>query len=237
MVTAIYRVGANMSMEVIEPAGGGELQREEWGYGPHFIRRYSVIVHNPKVSGGELMRRLQEDINSFSPQQNACFTKSRGEPSVMAVGDEFAIRICGPNDGTVVVTEVRENSFSFHTLKGHPEAGEITFSIGDEGDGLRFQIESHARSKDMLVHLMYHTLGIGKQKQEETWTHFCNVVADLADGEREDVQVTTYRCENDGMYACTFEELAAPAAEKSLERTRLKDRRLRERGATEDEST
>ena len=206
------------------------LQREEWGYGPHFIRRYSVMVHTPKVRGSELMRRLQADINNFSPQQNACFTKSRGEPSVMAVGDVFDIRICGPNDGTVVVTEVTESSFTFHTLKGHPEAGEITCSIGHEGDGLRFRIESHARSKDMLVHLMYHTLGIGKYKQGETWTHFCNVVADVAGGESDGVQVTTYRCENDGMYACTFEELADPAAEERLERTKLRDRQLRERG-------
>ena len=106
----------------------------------------------------------------------------------------------------------------------------FTFSIGHEGDGLRFRIESHARSKDMLVHLMYHTLGIGKYKQGETWTHFCNVVADVAGGESDGVQVTTYRCENDGMYACTFEELADPAAEERLERTKLRDRQLRERG-------
>jgi hypothetical protein len=215
-----------MSNEIIEP--GDELQREEWGYGPHFIRRYSVVVHNPGVGGRELMRRLQEDINVFSPQQNACFTKSRGEPSLLAVGDVFDIRICGPNDGNVVVTEVGENFFSLHTLKGHPEAGEITFSIGDEGDGFRFRIESHARSRDMLIHLMYHTLGIGKYKQGETWTHFCSAVADLAGGEREEVQVTTYRCENDTMDACTFEELASPAPEESLERTKLRDRRLRD---------
>jgi len=205
----------------------GPLQREEWGYGPHFIRRYSVSVTNPAVSATELMRKLQQDINHFSPQQNACFTKSKGEPGKLAVGDEFSIRICGPNDGMVVVVDVDAMSFSLHTLKGHPEAGEIQFSVRDEPEGFRFQIESHARSKDMLIHLMYHTLGIGKMKQEETWTHFCNAVAEYSGGEKGGVQVTTYRCENDGMSACTFEELAAPAAEEKLERMKQRDQNLR----------
>lgn len=205
-----------------------QLQPEEGGYGPHFIRRYVVLVDKPEHDADAVMAKLREDINSFSPQQNACFIKSKGEPGDLQVGDEFAIEICGPNDGTVVVTDVQEHAFTFHTLKGHPEAGSITFSASDEAGGLRFVIESHARSKNMITHLMYHTLGVGKMKQGETWTHFCNAVACFAGGERGEVQVTTYRCDDDEMTSCTFEELAETTDEATLERVKERDSKVRE---------
>ncbi len=204
-----------------------DLQPEDDGYGPHFIRRYVVAVAKPEHGAAAVMAKLKEDINAFSPQQNACFTKSRGHARQLQVGDEFAIEICGPNDGTVVVTAVTESSFTFHTLKGHPEAGEITFSVHDEGETLRFAIESHARSKNMLTHLMYHTLGVGKMKQGETWTHFCNAVACFAGGERGEVQVTTYRCDDDQMTSCTFEELVDTVDEGRLEKVKSRDAKVR----------
>jgi len=205
-----------------------ELQPEERGYGPHFIRRYVVTIQNPDHGAGEVMAKLKENINSFSPQQNACFIKSKGEAGDLCVGDEFAIEICGPNDGTVVVTDVQDRAFTFHTLKGHPEAGSITFSVDEEAGRLRFTIESHARSKNMLTHLMYHTLGVGKMKQEETWTHFCNAVACFTGGERGEVQVTTYRCDDDQMTVCTFEELVESTNEAKLEKVKERDSKVRE---------
>lgn len=209
-------------------APSDDLQPEDRGYGPYFIRRYAVTVAQPVHDAAAVMAKLKEDINLFSPQQNACFIKSRGEPNDLRVGDEFAIEICGPNDGTVVVTDVQDHSFTFHTLKGHPEAGSITFSVIDEGGKLVFTIESHARSRDMLTHLMYHTLKVGKAKQEETWSHFCNAVACFAEGEQGEVQVTTYRCDDEQMTVCTFEDLVAVKDEAVLEKVKERDSKVRE---------
>ena len=83
------------------------------------------------------------------------FRKTRGGEGPLAVGDEFVVRMPGPWDGPVTVVDRTPTSFRFATLKGHLEAGQIEFRTSADGDAVRFEIESWARSGDRLSGLLY----------------------------------------------------------------------------------
>jgi hypothetical protein len=157
------------------------------GSGPWLERRYYVDVARPHLSPTQLMARVQTDLPHFSPEMLADFEKEAGDPDgPLCVGDEFRIKILGPWNGSVRVTDVGPTSFEFITLEGHPEAGRIRFEAHylDERPGeLRFEIQSRARSRDGLVAFAYDTIGGGLLVQEATWVSFCQRVAAVSGGQ------------------------------------------------------
>jgi uncharacterized protein (UPF0548 family) len=166
------------------PAGAelNAVQGPEQGYGPLFHRRYRVLVRDPQLSARELMSRLQADPDEASPREFASFIKVRGDEGTMAVGDEFVVRMAGPWDGPVRAVAVGDTSFRLVTLERHLEAGQIEFSAEDEEDGLRFTIESWARSADRFADLLYQHLRMAKEIQLHMWTSFLERVAKIAGG-------------------------------------------------------
>ncbi|HUR23192.1 MAG TPA: DUF1990 family protein, partial [Acidimicrobiales bacterium] len=68
------------------------------------------------------------------------------------------------------------------TLDGHLEAGQIEFRVEAEDAGLRFTIESWARSGDQLSRIMYQRLHMAKEVQFHMWTSFLERVAKIAGG-------------------------------------------------------
>jgi hypothetical protein len=169
------------------------LQLTADGDGPLYHRRYRADIARPGMSAEALMRAIQRDVNALSPQTHAQFRKRIGHPQRMAVGDRYDITIAGPWNGAVRVVEVGPRSFSFVTVEGHPEAGQIRFRIGKhpgQPDALRFEILSWARSRDALVSLAYEAGG--KAIQKDAWVRFCQQVAEISRGELIDkVQVLT----------------------------------------------
>jgi uncharacterized protein (UPF0548 family) len=159
-----------------------EVQRPEQGYGPLFHRRYRVLVRDPKLSARELMSRLQQNPDQASPGEFASFIKVGGEENRMAVGDEFVVRMAGPWDGPVRVVGVGDTSFRLVTLERHLEAGQIEFRAEDGESGLRFEIESWARSADRLADLLYQHLRMAKEIQLHMWSSFLERVAKIAGG-------------------------------------------------------
>jgi hypothetical protein len=165
---------------------GVRLQLPSDGVGPLFHRRYWVDIAHAKQRPETVMALIQENVGAFAPPELAKFTKVKGHPQQMAVGDEYAIEILGPWNGAVRVIEVNPRSFAFVTLEGHPEAGQICFQIGSSPVAprtLRFSIMSWARSRDMLVSLTYHEGGVGKVVQENVWVAFCEKVIEACGGE------------------------------------------------------
>jgi uncharacterized protein (UPF0548 family) len=165
-----------------EGVASNELQGPDQGYGPLFHRRYRVLVRNPRLSARELMSRIQADPDEASPGEFATFIKVRGEEGRMAVGDEFVVRMAGPWDGPVRVLDAGDTSFRLATLDRHLEAGQIEFSAEDGEDGLRFTIESWARSADRFADLLYQHLRMAKEIQLHMWTSFLERVAEIAGG-------------------------------------------------------
>lgn len=182
--------------------GGPKIQLPGDGHGPLFFRSYTIDFVAAQLGAEALMEQVKTDLERFSPRMLAHFEKSKGDPKVMRPGDEYHITILGPWNGSVRVVETTPTSFTFVTLEGHPEAGQITFSLDphpSRRDALRFEICSWARSRDMLVGLTYKEAGVGKEVQKNAWATFCERVAEAGGGERlGDVTVVTEERSFDG---------------------------------------
>jgi hypothetical protein len=180
--------------------GRDDAQLPSEGHGTLFHRRYGAVIDRPRLKGRALMDLVKADLRSFSPRLLADFKKTKGHQRIMRVGDEYHITILGPWNGGVRVSEVTPTSFTFITLEGHPEAGQITFAV--TGNATRpgaicFEINSWARSRDMLVGLSYDQGKIGKKVQENAWVTFCERVAEASGGQLHgEVEVVTE--EHDG---------------------------------------
>jgi hypothetical protein len=154
-----------------------EVQYPGDGTGPLFHRRYAITVREPRVSPEELIASVSRNLNRVTPTEFAVFQKVHGDDDEMQVNDEYVVRMAAPWDGPVRVVDRTPRSFRFATLAGHLEAGQIEFRAGDDPQGLRFEIESWARSGDRLSNLLYHHVRMAKEIQLHMWTSFLERVA------------------------------------------------------------
>jgi uncharacterized protein (UPF0548 family) len=166
------------------PAGleRDDVQRPENGTGPLFHRRYRTRIRGSALTPQELVDRLAADPDRAAPTEFPSFVKLDGEPGEMRVGDEYRVRMAGPWDGPVRVSERTPTSFRLVTLAGHLEAGQIRFAC-EERDGLLiFEIESWARSAGRVVHVLYDGVRMAKEVQLHMWTSMLQRIAELAGG-------------------------------------------------------
>src|SRR3954471_15765964 len=174
--------GEDNALPLPDAVDRDEIQGADDGVGPLFHRRYAARVREPRLSPEELMGRLTRNLNEVAPTEFAVFQKVRGAEDTLRVGDEYVVRMPGPWDGPVRVVEVTPRSFRLATLAGHLEAGQIEFRAAPAPDGLRFEIESWARSGDRLSNLLYHRLRMAKEVQLHMWTSFLERVAKMSGG-------------------------------------------------------
>lgn len=159
----------------------GRRQGLTAGVGPLLHRCYTVQIAHSLMSPATLMETVAANLNRAAPEMTV-FRKIHGADGPLRQGDEFVVRMPGPWDGPVRVVEQDATSFQLATLHGHLEAGQITFRAVQDGDELRFEIESWARAGDRLSHLLYNRLRLAKEIQLNMWTHFCVRTAALASG-------------------------------------------------------
>jgi hypothetical protein len=159
-----------------------EVQYPDDGAGPLFHRRYAALVREPRLSPEELIERVAGDLNKVTPTEFAVFQKVHGDEDGMRVGDEYVVRMAAPWDGPVRCVQRTPRSFRFATLDGHLEAGQIDFRAEPAPEGLRFEIESWARSGDPLSNLLYNHLRMAKEIQLHMWTSFLERVAKASGG-------------------------------------------------------
>jgi Domain of unknown function (DUF1990) len=161
---------------------GRELQPPEAGAGPLFHRLYLARIRESSLSPEGVIAKMTSDLDRVAPTEFASFSKVLGREGMMAVGDEYVVRMPGPWDGPVRVVERTPASFRFATLYGHLEAGQIEFSAREDGPMLEFRIESWARAGDRLSNLLYDHLRMSKEIQLHMWTSVLERVAKLAGG-------------------------------------------------------
>ncbi|PZS26950.1 MAG: hypothetical protein DLM61_17530 [Pseudonocardiales bacterium] len=159
----------------------GRRQGLAAGVGPLLHRVYTVRIGHSTMSPATLMEAVAASLNRVSPEM-AVFRKTCGADGPLRHGDEYLVRMPGPWDGPVRVVGRDATSFQLATLRGHLEAGQIKFRAAQDGDELRFEIESWARAGDRLSHLLYNRLRLAKEIQLNMWTHFCVRTAALAGG-------------------------------------------------------
>jgi hypothetical protein len=178
-----------VSREEVQPAADGA--------GPLFHRRYGALVRESRMSPEQLIDHVAHDLNRVAPTEFAVFQKVAGRDDAMRVGDEYVVRMPGPWDGPVRVVAVSPSSFRFATLAGHLEAGQIEFRAAPAPEGLRFEIESWARSADRLSDLLYARLRMAKEVQLHMWTSFLERVARASGGRLTDgIEIHTRRVED-----------------------------------------
>jgi hypothetical protein len=158
-----------------------DVQRLGDGVGPLFHRLYRARIRDARLTPAELIGRLAADPNRAAPTELARFIPRHGKGSI-GVGDEIVVRMPGPWDGPVRVTEMTDTSFRFATLDGHLEAGQIEFRATRVDGFLQFEIESWARSGDRLSNVLYTHLRMAKEVQLHMWTSFLEQVSRLAGG-------------------------------------------------------
>ena len=177
-----------------------DQQHYDDGTGPLFHRRYSIAFEHPEHYREDLMDYIRHQLPEFAPALLAKFEKRGDNESQMQIDDAYDIKILGPWNGVIRVADVKPTSFALVTLNGHPEAGEICFSIEPyhEADNQSyFSIESLARSRDSLVSILYREAGIGLEVQRQTWVTFCERVADFGGNALGEVEVLTEELSDD----------------------------------------
>jgi hypothetical protein len=159
-----------------------ELQPPQAGAGPLFHRVYRARIRDSSLSPQRVIAEMTSDLDRVAPTEFASFNKVLGRQGMMAVGDEYVVRMPGPWDGPVRVVERTPTSFRFATLDGHLEAGQIEFSARADGRMLEFRIESWARAGDRFSNLLYDRLRMSKEIQLHMWTSVLERVTKLAGG-------------------------------------------------------
>jgi Domain of unknown function (DUF1990) len=175
-------VGADAPPALHPDVSREEVQPASDGVGPLFHRRYAGLIRAPRMTAEELVGAIARDLNAVTPTEFAVFQKVLGDDDDMRVGDEYVVRMAAPWDGPVRVIKVTPRSFRFATLDGHLEAGQIEFRAKPAPEGLRFEIESWARSGDRLSNLLYHKLRMAKEIQLHMWTSFLERVVKASGG-------------------------------------------------------
>ncbi len=173
--TPFHRTEEEGSMDVDAPpplpgdVSHADVQRPEDGVGPLFHRRYRTRIRDTDLTPEAFITQVSGNLRRLAPREFASFEKTRGEEAVMAVGDEYLVRMPGPWDGPVRVIARTPDSFRFATLTDHLEAGQIEFRARREDGLLVFEIESWARSGDPLMSVLYYHLRMAKETQLHMW--------------------------------------------------------------------
>jgi len=203
-ITALHRSETEGDRSDLPPVLPEELIDERSkdladGAGPMFHRRFSVQVAETTMKPDELVDAVAANLNAAAPSEAAVFHKTLGADGVVCVGDEYLVQMPGPWDGPVRVVHRDATSFRFGTLAGHLEAGQIQFSVHQDGELLRFEIEAWSRAGDRFANVLYTKLRLAKEIQLNMWVHFCLRGATIAGGmPRGGVTIDTRSIPEDG---------------------------------------
>ena len=152
------------------------LQLASHGVGPFLQRDYWAVIDECGWKPSQIIELVGRRFPEFPPPELVHF-EHRSDPATgLDVGDELDIQIHLTGHCRVRVVHKSLCSFTLATLKGHPEAGRITFGAyrNDRRDPI-FHIRSRVRSSTPPMHLGL--LTGGEPMQTSTWTDFVNNVA------------------------------------------------------------
>lgn len=157
------------------------------GAGPLLQRDYWATIDNTACTPEEVVQKVLKDFPEFSPSHLADFatdnttTRTEATTKPLELGDEMDIQIKLTGLSQVRIVHIDERSMTMRTLKGHPEAGRITFgAYYDAEDHLIFRIRSRARASSSFKYVGYELFGKGMQT--EVWITFIQRVAEACGG-------------------------------------------------------
>ncbi len=150
------------------------LQLAADGTGPLIQRDYWAVINACQLDPEEVIDIVRRRFRDLAPRELVEF--SNPGKSHLELGDEMEVHIrMGPDFG-VRVADVSDLSITLTTLRGHAEAGKITFGCyrNTRGDVI-FHIRSRARAKSLLHQIGF--LTAADAMQTNTWTDFIDRLA------------------------------------------------------------
>jgi hypothetical protein len=168
-----------MNVEQPQPV---ELQPPATGAGPLLQRDYWAIIANCRCKPSEVMREVTTHFTELHAEDIVSFTRADAGAGCLGVGDCLDIQIRMAGLARVQVMHTSPCSITLGTLRGHPEAGRITFgSYRSDTGAVIFHIRSRARSSSIWTYCGF--LVGGDPMQTESWTTFItNIAGTCGDG-------------------------------------------------------
>ena len=74
----VHQRGRRLSRALRRAPGSWPVQTTDDGHGPLYFRSYHLDVRNPTLSAVEIMKKVQADLDAFSPFEIARFEKTHG---------------------------------------------------------------------------------------------------------------------------------------------------------------
>lgn len=148
------------------------------GVGPLLERDYWAIIRDCRLSPRDVASNVSCYFEAFAPKSLVVFKRRERECGApLRIGDELDVHIKGAGHFGVRVIHTNAQSLTVATLKGHPEAGRITFGAYRNGRGdVVFHIRSRARSSSRSRY--YGFVSAGEAMQTRCWTDYVNRVAE-----------------------------------------------------------
>jgi hypothetical protein len=143
-----------LPMETLEHnVRGRPVSRPDDGFGRLWRKRYRVRLAGVAMTPVEVVRFWREEFGRVWPVGNVFYRPAggleKGEVAMLDLSMPARTRL-----GTgVVVADVRPESFTFLTSRGHMFAGRITFSAEEATDGLVAAVESELRANDPIYEI------------------------------------------------------------------------------------
>ena len=145
------------------------------GFGQLWQKTYRVRLSGAQATPEEVVRIWKERFPSFQPPENRFYPSMAGiKPGEVVLINASVGGL--PVDGGVLVLYADDESFTFLTPEGFPEAGWNTFSAFEEDGATVAQIQSLARATDPIYEIGFRLMG--SQKQEQIWAHVLTALAD-----------------------------------------------------------
>jgi hypothetical protein len=161
---------------------GAELQSIQSGSGDYIYDEYRVTIDRmpPGVTPETYLAELANDLNGAVGNEtfnriNEFERLNTGSPP--QIGDIYHIDILGPDNGSVMLVERRDSSFTFQTVATpqdgtHPESGSRQFGFERNPDGsVTFFTRGASRPG------FPGSASIGRPLQEQGWTSMMNGIA------------------------------------------------------------
>lgn len=153
-----------------------DLLPAQAGAGRYLQRDYWAAIEHCTCSPSELIERIRTRFCEFAPSELAAFRRRKDSTAPLTQGDELDVDIAMVGKCAVRVVHVAPQSLTLATLRGHPEAGRITFGAYRNPCGdVIFHIRSRARSGSSAMYAGF--LAAGEAMQTNTWTDFIASVA------------------------------------------------------------
>ena len=138
------------------------------GFGRLWHKTYRMRLAGIDAGPREVIGALKSGFPRFQPVQNRFYPPPGGiTPGAVVLIN--AMTPAGPLYTGVLVLHANDESFTFITPQGHPEAGWVSFDAYEDDGVTIVRVQGFARASDPLYELAFELMG--SRRQESIWRY------------------------------------------------------------------